>query len=208
MRRGLRGARLENPTQIGDDDSGEDLRAHLAATIGTARTFIRNVVARAEETDDAERAEERKTGKSDPNGDDDSGEDLHAHLAATIETAFAANTVIRISEEAQCGQAPEAWGIVYSKGIHDIVNPQPLEQHRCTLVDESADSTDDQSLPWLYRTAASGNSDETCQDAVAEASNVKALRFDRKRPQGEHDDACDAGRKVRPQKPGAPCTDH
>mmetsp|Transcript_123331 Transcript_123331/g.349438 ORF Transcript_123331/g.349438 Transcript_123331/m.349438 type:complete len:398 (-) Transcript_123331:498-1691(-) len=146
---------------------------------------ILNLVADTEHLQRLQGEEGHDAEEAHPQGDQDDGDDLGPELVAAVEDAVAAVALLLVPEEADREDPPEAAGAVHGEGVHDVVDPKLLEEHRRSLVDEPADEPDDEGLPGLDEGAPRGDGDQAREHAVAETAHVELLGLERKSPQGE-----------------------
>eukprot|EP00443_Scrippsiella_acuminata_P114026 CAMPEP_0115613844 /NCGR_PEP_ID=MMETSP0272-20121206/21799_1 /TAXON_ID=71861 /ORGANISM="Scrippsiella trochoidea, Strain CCMP3099" /LENGTH=408 /DNA_ID=CAMNT_0003049703 /DNA_START=86 /DNA_END=1311 /DNA_ORIENTATION=- len=130
-----------------------------------------------------------------PNRDEEACEELRAELIAAVECPVPTHSLVWVSEEAQCQDAPEAAYPVNWEGVHHIVNPELLQQHRGALVEQAAHDADHDRLPRLNVGAAGGDRHEACQDPIAEAAHVQELRAHNRGPQEKDEQTADARRQ-------------
>mmetsp|Transcript_89748 Transcript_89748/g.226427 ORF Transcript_89748/g.226427 Transcript_89748/m.226427 type:complete len:393 (-) Transcript_89748:347-1525(-) len=141
------------------------------------------------------RQEDPNAEQPSPKDDDDASNQLCSQLIAPIKHAVSADTLVRVSEEAQCQDRPKAVDAVHRESINNVVHLQAAQQHRASLVQGATDETDDDRLPRLDVGASCRDSNQPCEDAVAEAANIQALWLDHLGAKEEHQEPCHARRQ-------------
>merc|ERR1711920_114264 len=96
---------------------------------------------------------------------------------------------LSFSEESKGEETPHTACTMHWNSIDDIIQSETAQEHRGTLVHEATDESDDDRLPRLDCTTTCGDGDEACEDAIAKAAHIQALRRTHMGTQGEDDKA-------------------
>ena len=158
----------------------------VSAVVRSVQTSFFLFDGNAKETGNLKRAEQERTGESDPSDDCEDADDLVAELftAAAVESAVVVSTahatvvvedIFLLGEETGGNDAPSAAETVDGRGIERVVDFQLLEKRARAVIDASTDQTDECGGPRFDHDTIAGNRNETGEDPITHRTDVQRL---------------------------------